>query len=347
MRIAFAIPGDINLPTGGYAYDRRVMHELRQAGIAVDHITLPGSFPYPSIEDLDATARVLASVDRSSVLLVDGLAYGAFPEALARSILHPIVALVHHPLACETGLSSERQIEFHLRERVALSFARKVVVTSPMTARTVAKDFAVQPSRISVAPPGTDPARRARGTGRPLQLLSVGSIVPRKAYDVLVNALAQSRLPDWRLDIIGAARSVEAGHALAVAIRDNALAGHITVAGAVPQAVLEQRYDAADLFVLPSLYEGFGMVLTEAVARGLPIVCTTGGAAAETVSDQAAIKVPPGDVHALAAALERVLCDSDLRAAMAEASWLASPHLQRWNETAHVIARAASEVVAT
>src|SRR5262245_31173694 len=109
----FAIPGDINLPTGGYMYDRRVLALLPQMGVAARHLRLPASFPDPRAADLDETARLLAAVAPRDVLMMDGLAYGAMPAEVVERAQAPIVALVHHPLCLEAGLSQARQDALH------------------------------------------------------------------------------------------------------------------------------------------------------------------------------------------------------------------------------------------
>jgi glycosyltransferase involved in cell wall biosynthesis len=341
----FAIPGDLATPTGGYAYDRRVMALLPEHGIAVRHVALPGSYPAPTPSDLEATERALKSASPSTVLLIDGLAYGAMPRTLIERLISPIVALVHHPLCLETGLAADRQAELRRLETEALALARHVVVTSAATARTLARDFAVADQRITVAEPGTDPAPRAKGTGRPLQLLAVGSVVPRKGYEVLIEALRPLGHIDWRLDIAGPLdRSTETAQRVLSAIDAAGLAGRVTLHGALDDGRLGQLYDGADLFVMPSLYEGYGMALTEALARGLPIVCTTGGAAAETVPDDAALKVTPGDARALMWVLGRALEDTSLRRSLADAAWAAAARLPRWPETARLIAEVIERV---
>jgi glycosyltransferase involved in cell wall biosynthesis len=344
---AFAIPGDINLPTGGYMYDRRVLALLPQFGIAARHIELPGSFPDPTQEDLAETARVLGGVASGTVLVVDGLAYGALPADLISGVRAPIVALVHHPLCLEAGLSESRQKQLLRLEMTALALAKRIVVTSAATARTLHSDFAVAGERTVVAEPGTDPAERARGSTGPPQLLSVGSVVPRKAYDVLVHALAALKDHQWRLTIAGATdRNPQALAALHAAVRETGLTDRIAVVGATPQEALAEMYASADVFLLPSLYEGYGMVLAEAMARGLPLVCTTGGAAAETAPDAAAIKVPPGDQSALTAAIRRLLDEPDLRRRLADASWAAGQKLPRWENTGRTIAGVIKELAA-
>ena len=116
-------------------------------------------------------------------------------------------------------------------------------------------------------------------------------------------------------------------------IADHGFESKCRMLGPVDAAGLDRLYDGADLFVMPSLYEGYGMVIGEAMARGLPIVCTTGGAAAETAPDAAAIKVPPGDVDAFRAALAtRAGQIRRCGARMAEASWRAGASLPRWED---------------
>jgi glycosyltransferase involved in cell wall biosynthesis len=335
----FAIPGDIDLPTGGYAYDRRVLALLPVAGVKVQHLELPGSFPAPSESDLAESGRRLATAPAKAVLLIDGLAFGAMPADVIRRAKVPIVALVHHPLCLEAGLTQGRQRELQALEQGALALAAHVVVTSATTAQTLIADFAVPADKIAVAVPGTDAALRAQGTGKPLRLLAVGSVVPRKAFDVLVHALAPLSELDWRLSIVGSLdRSAAALATLEDVIARTKLEDRIRLVGPANQQQLDAHYDAADIFVMPSLYEGYGMVLAEAMARGLPIVCTTGGAAASTVPDAAGIKVRPGDIEAFGAAMGRLMRDPHLRRQMADASWTAGQALPPWEATAQQIA---------
>lgn len=337
--IVFAIPGDLNQPTGGYVYDRRVLETLVARGLPIRHLILPASFPLPSSADLTATARQLAALSADSVLLIDGLAFGALPREVLVQIRAPIVALVHHPLGYESGLAPQISAALIASERRALTVARHVIVTSPTTARTLVSDFGVDSASITVAVPGTDPAARARGSGTSPHLLAVGAVVPRKGYEVLAAALASLTDLDWTLTITGALdRSPETADALRDALATPTLASRTRLIGPLDRAGLAAAYDAADVFVMSSHYEGFGMVLTEALARGLPIVCTTGGAMAETVPDGAGRKVPPNQPGLFAAALREVIVDGALRKRLSDAAWFAGQRLVRWEETATRIA---------
>jgi len=345
--VEFLIPGDLDLPTGGYTYDRRLLALLPAHGVTARHIALPGSYPSPTDKDLAETARLIDRLPTDAVLLIDGLALGAMPAWLITSFARTVVALCHHPLCLEAGLSEARKAELKASESEALARSAAVIVTSPHTRALLVRDFGVPADRITVALPGTDPAPRAEGTGKPLRLLAVGSIVPRKGYDVLVRALDRLKEHDWRLIIAGADdRSPETTTALRALVSTHSLDHRITIAGAVPDAQLSQLYSDADVFVMPSLFEGYGMVLAEAMSRGLPIVCTTGGAAAETAPDTAAIKVTPGDDSELANALDRVMRDASLRQSMAKSSWVAGRGLPRWEDTSRIIAGVLKKVAA-
>jgi glycosyltransferase involved in cell wall biosynthesis len=343
--VVFAIPGDINLRTGGYIYDRRLLALLPAAGVTARHLPLPGGYPSPTPDDLAATARAFSELPRDAVLLVDGLAYGAMPPEVISRAPGPIVALVHHPLCLEAGLPAGRVAELKALETAALALARRVIVTSATTARTLTAEFGVPAEKIAVAEPGTDkaavrvrpmsPARMGHGP----QLLAAGAVVPRKGYDILVHALARLGHLDWRLIIAGdRGRSPETTAALEAWIRRSGLRDRIRLVGGVDPPTLARLYAEADVFVTASLYEGYGMVLGEALARGLPIVTTTGGAAAETVPDRAALKVPPGNARALAHALGRAIREPTLRRRLGEAAWAAGRRLPDWRDTARIVA---------
>jgi glycosyltransferase involved in cell wall biosynthesis len=335
----FAIPGDIKSPTGGYAYDRRVMELLPDFGVGVRMLKLPASYPNPTARDITTTAELLKTKKKGEVLLGDGLAFGAFPDKLLDLLDGRVVALVHHPLFLETGLPHGRKVELKATEANALKRATHVMTTSRATKRIIVEHMGIPSAKVTVAEPGTDPAQRATGTGSPLQILAVGAVLPRKGYDVLIEALSRVQDVDWRLTIAGALdRHREAVANLEAAIERHRMEDRVTLAGKVVPATLDRYYDSADLFVSASLFEGYGMVLAEAMARGLPIITGAGGAASETAGENAALHVEPGNAAALAAALQKALTDKKLRNTLADAAWEAGRTLPTWHETARRIA---------
>lgn len=335
----FAIPGDLRSPTGGYAYDRRVMEALPDFGVSITHLALPGSFPNPSARDMDATARLLKARSASSTLVIDGLAFGAFSQPLLDDLHGRVIALVHHPLFLETGLPHARKAELRESEKAALDRADHIVVTSRATKRILVEHMGLPSTKMTVAEPGTDPAGRATGTGVPLHILAVGAVLPRKGYDVLVEALGKLTDLDWRMTIAGALdRHPGAVVKLRGIIESQKLEDRVNLAGKVVPATLDRFYESADLFVSASLFEGYGMVLAEALARGLPIVTATGGAAGDTAGSSVALHVEAGNVEELAVALRRALTDKKLRDQLADAAWEAGRTLPTWHETARRMA---------
>ena len=341
--LRFAIPGDIEARTGGYVYDKRLIDGLRGLGWMVDHVALPASFPFAPATDRAAAAALIRKCPDDSLMMIDGLALGVLPEmAEAERDRLRLAALVHHPLALESGLGSADRLRFAESERRALAQVRAVVVTSDMTARTLVADYAVPANRITVAKPGCDPAPdrdRTRPAGAPVHLLAAGTVTPRKGHDVLIEALARIAHLPWTLTLAGSLdRAPDCAAALVAAIKDRDLGNRIALVGEV--ADMSPLYQAADLFVLASRYEGYGMVFAEALRHGLPVVGTTAGAIPEVVPAAAGILVSPDDPTALAAALADLIGNRERRTALAAGARAAGRCLNDWSRTAAIIAEA-------
>jgi glycosyltransferase involved in cell wall biosynthesis len=317
--VTFAVPGSLDQPTGGYKYDRRVIAGLRQRGCEVDVIDLGNGFPRPTSETVHAALPLLRRVPAGQPIVVDGLALGVLPEAAAalRSS-HRVIALVHHPLALESGLTPTEATALRDSERAALEAVSRVVVTSPATRRILMADYGVPTDIITVALPGTErtaggPVVR-RPAGQTINLLAVGAVVPRKGYDVLIEALDQIADLDWQLVIAGDCKRDRAtAGELAATVARKCLETRVCLAGAVSEHELAALYGDADVFVLASRFEGYGMAYAEAIAHGLPLIGTRTGAVPDTVPAGAGILVPPDDAAALAAALRSMIADAGLR----------------------------------
>jgi glycosyltransferase involved in cell wall biosynthesis len=340
----FAIPGDLDTPTGGYIYDKRMIAELRTLGWRPEVLGLGDGFPKPDALTLAAAKAHLTDIPKGRPIVIDGLALGVMDEA-ARTLreTHPLIALVHHPLALETGVAPDAAVLLRASERAALACTRAVIVTSPMTARTLAAEYAVEAARITVVPPGTDrpPVVRRNGASDFLALLAVGAVVPRKGYDLLIEALAGLIDLPWRLTIVGdCSRDQATAAQLRAGIERHRLASRVTIEHAASDTRLAELYSEADLFVLPSRYEGFGMAYAEAIAYGLPVIGTTAGAIPETVPAEAAILVPPDNVPALAAALRRLIEDAAERKKLVAGARAAADKLPTWRGSAELFSQA-------
>lgn len=339
-RFHFVLPGSPETPTGGFVYDRSMIAALGRAGRLAGVHVLPGAFPDPSTPARAAADRMIAALPDGARLIVDGLALTPLAAIFAaHGNRLSIVALVHHPLADETGLSAAERCRLHAGEIRALALTKGVLVTSAHTAARLAA-FDVPPERIRVVRPGT---AQPRGRRRPVivgaapRMLCVASLTPRKGQDVLLRALARLRRLEWRLTLAGPPRDPVFARRLRLLARALGLADRIAFAGPVPAPQLAAFYRAADVFVLPSHYEGFGMAAADAAAHGVPIVATDAGALAEALDGTSSRLVPPGDHRALARALLPVL--------RKKRRPRARRHLRSWARAAHEFVAALDELV--
>lgn len=335
----FVLPGDPETRTGGYLYDRRILAELERLGRPLALCRLPDGFPLPDAAAKAEAERRLAALPDAALVVADGLALGALSEATeALAARARLVALVHHPLAAETGLSEAERAALAASERRSLAAAARVIVTGPATARGLAADYGVAPERLSVVPPGTEPAPLAAADSPAPLLLCVATLTPRKGHDLLLQALAGLRALPWRLVCAGAARDTDWSEALLRQLRAGGLEERVSFVGEVGEAELADLYAAADLFVLPSHLEGYGMALAEALARGLPLVTTPAAAIVETLPPDCLRLVPPGDAAALAAVLEELLGNPAARQRLREGARRARASLPDWAEAGRAFA---------
>ena len=344
-RLEFIVPGDPAQRTGGYLYDAHIVDELRQLGWTVSVKGLPGRFPEADTTARCALDQALAALPAGQQVVIDGLALGGLPEiAIRHGRRLALVALVHHPLGDERGLPPVRRHCLLASERAALSAVRGVITTSHSTARRMT-DFGLQPSRLQVVEPGVTPMPQAEADSDPPRLLCVGTLSPRKAQDVLVRALERVRELPWQCDFIGSTqRAPDFADAVARLVAAGRLQDRIRLHGACTDEHLRQAYAGADLFVLPSHYEGYGMVVTEAVSAGLPVLTTTGGALAETLPAGAGITVAPDDVDALAEALHTLLRDRERRVALRDGARQARLALKGWTHAGAEFAAALNAI---
>lgn len=342
----FLIPGDPDTPTGGYVYDRRIAAGLAELGWRIEPRRLDAHFPQPSRAALEHARQTLAEIPDDALVLIDGLALGVMPLLVRDECRRlRLVALVHHPLADETGLGMGRRAELEDSETQALSAVRGTIVTSRFTAGRV-RHYGVSVERVRVVEPGVDPGARIQGSGDgPVSLICVATVTERKGHDILLESLAGLRDLQWRLSCIGdldrdpvwSARILEQCERLGLADR-------VRFTGALSPQILEQHYLSADLAVLATRFEGYGMVVTEAVAHGLPMVLTRGGAAAETLPDGAGILVPVDDVNALRQTLWMLLSDPGKRARLADTAWHAALALPSWSQAVQTFSAALEDL---
>jgi glycosyltransferase involved in cell wall biosynthesis len=329
------VPGDLNTPTGGYAYDRRLLEALRASGWAVSVLRIDGAWPWPDAATLAEAQHRFAQLPDGCCVVADGLAFGVLGDAVAAHARRlRWVALVHHPLHLETGLDASQAQALRVAEAAALAFAQRVIVTSLATVADV-QALGVPHERIAVVVPGIDPvhastAAVARADDN-VQLLCVATLTPRKNHTLLLRALAaMSDLPGALHCVGSPTRDAALAQRLQDSTASGPLAGRVHWHGELPDEALHARYAQADVFVLASRHEGYGMVINEALLHGLPIVASRAGALAQTVPAQAGLLVPPDDEAAWREALTAVISDAALRARLATGARVAARQLPTW-----------------
>ena len=330
-------------PSGGNAYDRRVCRELAALGWTVREQAVPGDWPRPGPAGHAALARAVRRIPDGAVVLLDGLIASAAPRALvphARRLRQ--VVLVHMPLGHRPPDDEAGAVR--AREREVLAAAAAVVTTSAWTRRRLEELYGLPAGRVHVARPGVDAAPVAPGTAAGDALLCVAAVTPGKGHDVLLEGLATTADLSWRCACVG---SLDRDPAFADGVRrrarDRGLDERVRFRGPRTGPDLDRAYAAADLLVLASHAETYGMVVTEALARGVPVLAAEVGGVTEALGQAAdgtrpGLLVPPGDPAALGAALRSWLGDAELRGRLRGAARQRRASLCRWPATTAVLA---------
>lgn len=328
---------DPERPSGGNVYDRRLYDGLRAAGRPVRLHEVPGDWPEADAAARGALAAVLRDVPGGSPVLVDGLVGCAAPEVLVpASHRVRLGVLLHAPVGDRSGDAGERAV---------LRSAALVVTTSRWARDWVLETYGLDPEAVHVASPGVDPADVADG-GDGSELLCVASVTPGKGHDLLLDALARLTDLDWRCVCVGA---LTRAPGFVAELRDRVdragLGERLVVAGPRTGADLAASYAAADALVLASRAESYGMVVTEALARGLPVLGTEVGGVREALGrteDGTApgVLVPAGDAEALAGALRGWLSDPGLRDGLRSAALARRTTLTDWSQTVGAVSAA-------
>lgn len=342
------VPANIDDPTrpsGGNRYDRRLMEELTGLGWRVRKHRVGGSWPRPTPADVAVLDRVLADLPDRALVLVDGLIGSAAADVLVPATARlRVVVLLHMPLA-----EADPEDAVRLAEGDVLRAAAGVVTTSRWARTWTVRHHRLRPDRVRVAEPGVDSAVVARQSATGRELLCLSSVIEAKGHDVLVAALAQIADLDWRCTCVGAVDLEPQFVArLAETARKAGVADRIRLTGPLLDGPLAATFATADLLVSASRRESYGMAVTEALARGIPVLVTEVGGQAEAVGriadgSRPGVLVPPDDPDRLAVELRRWLRSHHTRERLRSAAAVRRRGLADWAGTARRVATALQE----
>jgi glycosyltransferase involved in cell wall biosynthesis len=342
------LPGDVDdasVPSGGNTYDRRISRGLAELGWQVHEIAAAGTWPRPDPAARADLARSLAEIPDGAVVLLDGLVACGVPDVIVPQAQRLRLAiLVHLPLADETGLEPALAKKLDRGERETLRAATAVVATSRWAADRLTRQHELAPDRVHTVVPGTDPAPLATGTDGASRLLCVASVTPRKGHDLLIEALESVVELPWSCVCVGPMRRDPdyAERLLRLIVRQR-LSGRIRLVGPRTGKPLEAAYSAADLVVLPSRAETYGMVVTEALARGIPVLASAVHGVPDTLGktpdgEIPGILVPPADPKELAGGLRSWLDEPELRDRLRSYARRRRGMLSSWEDSARRMA---------
>ncbi|NUP14601.1 MAG: glycosyltransferase family 4 protein [Streptomyces sp.] len=346
--VHFVLPGGVDdpaTPSGGNAYDRRVSLDLPGFGWQVHKHAVDGEWPRPGAAARAELARTLREFADGTVVLLDGIVACGVPEIVVPEAERlRLAVLVHLPLGDETGLEPLVAAELDAKERAVLRAVPAVIATSDWAVRRLVSHHGLAPERVHVAAPGADIAPLASGTDGVSRLLCVAAVTPRKGQHRLVEALATVRDLPWSCVCVGGlAQDPEYVGQLRSLIAKYGLEHRLELAGPQAGAQLDASYAAADLMVLTSYAETYGMAVTEALARGIPVLATDVGGLPEAVGRAPdggvpGILVPPEDPAALAAELRGWFNEADVRRRLKAAARGRRAALDGWATTARSLA---------
>ncbi|MFJ1968404.1 glycosyltransferase family 4 protein [Streptomyces sp. NPDC087903] len=346
--VHFVMPGGVNdpaAPSGGNAYDRRVCLDLPGFGWQVHRHLVEGDWPRPAEAARAQLARTLRELPDGTVVLLDGIVACAVPEIVVPEAQRlRLAVLVHLPLGDETGLEPAVAAELDALERAVLRAVPAVIATSDWAVRRLVSHHGLAPERVHVATPGADIAPLASGTDGVSRLLCVAAVTPRKGQHRLVEALATVTDLPWSCVCVGGlGHDPEYVAGLRDLISEYGLQDRLHLAGPQAGAELDASYAAADLMVLTSYAETYGMAVTEALARGIPVLANDVGGVAEAVGRAPdggvpGILVPPEDPAALAAELRGWFGEADVRRRLKAAARGRRAALDGWATTARSLA---------
>jgi glycosyltransferase involved in cell wall biosynthesis len=350
MHVGLLIYGTLDTLSGGYLYDRKLVEHLQSKGSEVEIISLPWRNYARHLGDNLLTGLHNRLRDlQVNLLLQDELNHPSLfwlNRRLQKHINYPIIAIVHHLRSSEMHPALNKRI-YRWIERYYLSTVDGFIYNSQATRQMVEKMGRAERPAV-VAFPGRDHLnsqsseseiiQRAHDPG-PLRLLFLGNIIPRKGLHTLLKAVSRSPKEHWRLRVVGDLQ-VDPDYVRKIhyQIESNSLSDNIKLLGRLNEKELSAQMFRSQVLVVPSSYEGFGIVYLEGMGSGLPaIACTAGGAGEIITHGKDGFLVEPGDFISLSSWINELSNNRNRLKELSQAArqrYLLHP---TWNQTGNQI----------
>ncbi|MHB9155065.1 MAG: glycosyltransferase family 4 protein [Endomicrobiales bacterium] len=348
MRIGIIVYDDLNVTSGGYLYDRKLVEHFRRAGDTVEVITLRRGFHCLAH---NFSPRLFDRLRNGAwdVLLQDELVHPSLfllNRRLRGEVPYPLLSIVHHLADDEPAPPWKKRMRGD-RERSYLNSVDGFIFNSRAVRQRVESLVRVPvpsvlayPGRNKFGAAVTPEVVRERALGnKALQILFLGNVIPRKGLHVLLEALSRISAFDWQLNIAGSLSCDRAYvHSLFRLIVRRKLVGSVSFHGALPDEALGELLRESHLLAVPSLYEGFGIAYLEALGCGLPVIASSAGGAREIVEDgREGFLIEPGDAAALRERIERLGRDRERLRTMGLDALRRFADFPVWNTSAAIV----------
>jgi len=341
VKIGLVIYGSLDTLSGGYLYDRKLVEYLRAQGDTVEIISLPWRNYAAHLTD-NLHFRLPPDFD---LLIQDELNHPSLLFANSYPRPYPVISLVHH-LRCSEQRPEWQNWFYRIVEKRYLNSVDGFIFNSQTTQRVVNSLVESSKPQIVAYPPTdrfgqgiteTEIEARAREPG-PLRILFLGNVIHRKGLHTLFEAISYQPSA-FSLDVVGEL-TVEPNYVQKMQrqVEVSNLKSQVYYHGPLDNEPLITKLKSAHILVVPSSYEGFGIVYLEGMAFGLPAIGTTAGGTSEIISDgENGYLIPQDDAETLAERLTMLANDRDLLARLSVNALKRYRQQPTWEETAGII----------
>lgn len=312
MNIHFMAPGEIETLSGGQVYNSHILAGLEALGYNITMHYLGDDFPFPDELTIAKCKAIFKILPQGEPVIIDSLALGSLLPVLMEFYgKNPYIALLHLPFAFNEDIHPNQRDILAQQEKSVLAVTSAIVATSTYTSKIIANWLKLSPP-VYIIPPGVEVNKRKfYWPPYPKRFICVSNYMPNKGQYILIKALTSLKHLNWQLYCFGH-KNINPRYvdSLNSVVEKYSLHDKVFINEALTGNKLEEAYLDSDICVLPSYFETYGMVLTEALAHGIPVIASSGGGIRDTVPISMGLFFKPGDISELQSVIRTILADS-------------------------------------